>query len=87
FFDLLMIAKLMGGTITLRPGERRITGPIATQFHSGEGSRMVWNVVAHDPQGRPVFASTEAGTVSRDRKIMPPRLAGDWAEDGRKLLR
>ncbi len=87
FFDLLMIAKLMGGTITLRPGERRITGPIVTQFHSGEGSRMVWNVVAHDPQGRPVFASTEAGTVSRDRKIMPPRLAGDWAEDGRKLLR
>ena len=86
FFDVLELVRLTG-SVTLKPGQTIRTGPIWIDPLPDPSSSIAWRVVAHDPAGRPEFASAQIRMKQRDRDPIAPQLAGEVIEDQPKVLR
>ena len=86
FFDVLEFARLTG-TVALKPGQTIRTGPIWIDPLPDPSSSIAWRVVAHDPAGRPEFASAQIRLKQRERDQIAPQLAGEVIEDQPKVLR
>ena len=76
FLDVLTLARA-SGTITLRPGQSIVSGPIRLSIPWTGEEPVRWKAVAHDEFGRPIFGWADFVPGASSEPTIPPRLAGE----------